>query len=902
MVARGVEFLDQAGAEMNAVADVRLNDDYLRFLEDKALVAAPSGYQVALDEINPALKPWTRLGVQWAFAGGQRALFWRFGLHKTVAQLELMRLAGIYRPDRFRMICLPLGVRHEFIGQAAQFFKGEYSIRVQFVQTQAEIVDKGVIYLTNYESVREGKIDPRGFSVSLDEADILRGFGGSKTFREFMAIFEYTDALRFVATATPDPSEYIELLAYAAFLGIMDVGQAKTRFFQRDSTKADNLTIRPHKEKEFWLWVSTWALFVTKPSDLDQSFPDDEYQLPPLAVRWHEIPSDHKEAGTERDGQGKMFADAAVGVVNAAREKRTSLSGRMAKLMELRAEDPAAHRLLWHDLEDERRAIEAAVPTAVSVYGTQPLDEREQRVIDFSNGAIQELAAKPVMLGAGSNLQRHCHRAIFLGIGFKFRDLIQAIHRIARFGQLHQVGIDLIYTEAERGIREEIERRWRQYDAQVAKMTALVREYGLANVSAAAAMQRVIGVERDEASGEGWELVLNDNVLELRGRADNSAALYVSSLPFSNQYEYTPSYNDFGHSDDNDHFFRQMDFLTPEIYRTLMPGRVCAVHVKDRITPSGLTGYGFQCLEPFSDQVVAHFRKHGFGYLARKTIVTDVVRENGQTYRLGWTEQCKDGSRMGAGLPEYVLLFRKPPSDRSRGYADLPVFKAKKWWVGPNDRDYIEPEDEPEEDGDDVFDGFTVPDGYWKNGAGYSRARWQLDAHGFTRSDGNRLLSPDDLVGLTHQAIYRVFRDHSRSEVYDFEHHVRIAERIEQARMLPSKFMLLPPASWHPDVWADVARMRTLNGEQAAKGKEMHLCPLQFDIVERLVAQFSMPGEVVGDFFCGLGTVPLIAVKLGRRGWGCELNDGYWADSCWHLRAAEHKAATPSLFDLEEVA
>jgi hypothetical protein len=54
------------------------------------------------------------------------------------------------------------------------------------------------------------------------------------------------------------------MLAYAAFLGVMDVGQAKTRFFKRDSTKADKLTLHPHKEREFWLWVASWAMFIQK--------------------------------------------------------------------------------------------------------------------------------------------------------------------------------------------------------------------------------------------------------------------------------------------------------------------------------------------------------------------------------------------------------------------------------------------------------------------------------------------------------------------------------------------------------------------------------------------------------------------------------------------------------------
>ena len=48
----------------------------------------------------------------------------------------------------------------------------------------------------------------------------------------------------------------------------MDTGQALTRFFKRDSSHAGNLTIHPHKEREFWLWVSTWAVFIQKPSDL----------------------------------------------------------------------------------------------------------------------------------------------------------------------------------------------------------------------------------------------------------------------------------------------------------------------------------------------------------------------------------------------------------------------------------------------------------------------------------------------------------------------------------------------------------------------------------------------------------------------------------------------------------
>jgi DNA modification methylase len=852
-----------------------MSTDYRAFLEAKAVAAPLGGYEVAAEEIHPALKPHQRAIVQWAVRGGCRAIFCSFGLGKTVIQLETVRLTLAHAGGR-GLIVAPLGVRQEFARDAAML-----GIGIRFIRRIEECGPDG-IYLTNYETVRDGKLDPAVFTVaSLDEAAVLRGFGGTKTFREFMRLFEGRVKHRFVATATPSPNEYIELLAYAAFLGVMDVGQAKTRFFKRDSENADNLTVHPHKEGEFWLWVASWAMFLQRPSDL--GFDDAGYDLPDIEIRWHRIASAAGGAGTSRDGQERLFRNAAIGVSEAAREKRDSLPARIAKLMEIRAEDPLAHRIIWHDLEDERRAIEAAIPNVVSVHGSQDLDDRERRIIAFAEGQAAELAAKPVMLGAGCNLQRHCAHAVFLGIGFKFRDLVQAIHRIHRFLQDRPVRIDLIYSEAEEEIRRALEAKWRRHDELVARMTSLIREHGLARLALGSNMARSIGVKRAEATGQGWRLVNNDSVEETREMPADSVGLIVTSIPFSTQYEYTPSYNDFGHTDDDAHFWRQMDFLTPELLRVLEPGRVAAVHVKDRIVPSGLTGLGFQTLSPFSDDCVAHFRRHGFGFLGRKVVVTDVVRENNQTYRLGWSEQCKDGSRMGCGTPEYVLLFRKPPTDRSNGYADRPVVKEKP-----------------------LCDDNGAPAPFdkrlnWKRpvvGTGYSRARWQMDAHALMRSSGDRLMSVEELRDLPHERLYRLWRERSLDEVYDFAGHVAIAEEMDRAQRLPATFMLFPPHSWHPDVWTDVARMRTLNGAQSAAGRENHLCPLQFDIVDRLIIQFSMKGDVVFDPFAGLGTVPLRALQLGRIGWGCELSHKYFPDAVVYLRAAEAELAVPSLFDL----
>jgi DNA modification methylase len=866
-----------------------MTDAYRAFLEAKIPTAVSYGFEVDPAEINPILKPHVKAIVPWMLAGGRRALFARFGMQKTTAHLECMRLVQ-KRTDKPTLIALPLGARISFFHDVQAYFNGEHAVKLAFIRRDDEI-DPGAINLTNFESIRDGKVDPRRFAgTSIDEGDILRSFGGTKTFREFMRVFEEVP-YRFVATATPDPNEFVELLAYAAFLGIMDVGEAKTRWFKRNSEKADTLTIHPHKEREFWLWVASWALFIQKPSDL--GFSDDGYELPALDIRWHEVATDHSAAGTERDGQSRMFRNAAAGLVDAAREKRDSLPARIAKLMEIRAEDPAAHRLLWHDLEAERHAIEKAVPTCVTVYGSQELEDRETALIDFAEGKIQELGGKPMMIGSGPNFQFHCWWEIFLGIGFKFKDLIQAIHRVQRYGQAFEgfsgtdkrVRVDLIYTEAEREIRRALEAKWARYERQADTMSGIIRQFGLAHAAIAGAMQRTIGTTRAEASGEAWRAINNDCVEECRSLDADSAGLILTSIPFATQYEYTPSYNDFGHTDDNEHFWRQMDFLTPELLRVLQPGRIAAIHVKDRIVPGGMTGLGFQTVAPFHAETIEHFRRHGFAYLGMKTIVTDVVRENNQTYRLGWTEQCKDGSRMGCGMPEYLMLFRKPPTDSSNGYADVPVVKEKPW-----------------------CDDLGVPAPFdarsnWKRpipGTGYSRGRWQLDAHGFMRSSGDRLLSTVEIANLPHDQIYKLWRDRSKESVYDFEGHVAVTEEMDQAERLPATFMLMPPHSWHPDVWTDITRMRTLNGAQAAAGREMHLCPLQFDIVDRAITQFTMPGELVMDPFGGLMTVPLRAVRLKRRGLGVELNPDYFRDGVHYLEAQDRELAVPTLFSLDD--
>lgn len=984
--------------------------------------------------------------------GNRRYLLADFTVtHNTFIQLEVVRIVRS-KVGGMGLIVLPLGVRQEFVRDGEKL-----GTKVKFIRRIEEADDPNGIYLTNYETVRDGKLDPRLFSVaSLDEAACLRGSGSTKTFREFMRLFtqdagpmgnrrQGCEILhRFVATATPSPNDYIELLVYAAYLGILDISQSKTRFFKRDSTNADNLTLLPHKEQEFWLWVASWAVFIQKPSDLGYS--DDGYVLPELDIHWHELQVNSQDTGSERNGQRRLLRNASLGVTGASREKHISLQARINKMMEIRAENPEAHRVIWHDLEAERQAIKKAVPECTVVYGSQKDEDKERAIIGFSDGEFQEIAGKPVMLGAGVNWQRYCSWGIYLGIGFKFYAFIQSVHRLQRFLQPGRVRIDLIYTDAEIGIRRTLERKWAQHNEMVRKMTDLIKEYGLSHAAMMSRLSRAMGVERVEVLGEHHKLILNDSIIETGNMEENSVGLILTSIPFSTQYEYSPNYCydeltevltlrgwisfadltlndriasmnldsrqiewqkperviwepyrgrmfhfhnrnnfdlmvtpdhamivdsrvgncktgrkykqfkrilaykiydgfivrkwrmintaapgnghnpqsieipylrpknkgpkpkvirsisaadfmelagwylsegycdsltgkhagrislcqcevnpdfrkeikalleriglsarpekraivahnsglakylidqfgsgsyfkkiprwvkdlhpnllivlrdtmmkgdgtktgflygsfskqlrddfqelciltgwratvndkykhvaigqkriypeirhkpqeieysgmigcakvpngtmivrrngvavvsgncDLGHTDNNEHFFEQMDYLTPNLMRVLQPGRLMAIHVKDRIVPGGMTGLGFQTTYPFHCKCIEHYTRHGFGYMGMKTIVTDVVRENNQTYRLGWTEQCKDGSKMGVGMPEYLLIFRKPPTDTSNGYADNPIVKSK--------RDY-------------------------------RLSKWQVDAHGFSRSSGNRLLDPEEIV------------------------------------------------------------------------------------------------------------------------------------------------------------
>jgi hypothetical protein len=212
----------------------------------------------------------------------------------------------------------------------------------------------------------------------------------------------------------------------------MDTGQALTRFFQRDSTKANNLTLYPHKEREFWLWLSTWAVFLQKP--VRPRLRRRRLRPARLEVVWHEV------ASTTPPRRSSATARPAVPRRRARRHRRGPGEARHAR--------PPASRRPPSSSPPRPTTTSSSGTTSRTSAARSSGDPRrgrgvrlarprraEQRVIDFSDGRSRLLATKPELSGSGCNFQRHCHRAIFVGVGFKFNDFIQAIHRIHRFQQ-----------------------------------------------------------------------------------------------------------------------------------------------------------------------------------------------------------------------------------------------------------------------------------------------------------------------------------------------------------------------------------------------------------------------------------------------------------------------------------
>lgn len=826
---------------------------YKEFLESKVVKAEKYGFEIEQKDINPILKPHQKDIVQWALNGGRRAIFASFGLGKTVMQLEVGYQIS-KKTNKPVLFGLPLAVRHEFKKDAKLL-----GYEIEYCKDDNELenaLSKGIkLIMCNYERIREGKLDISKFiGCCLDEASVIRSMSTKTT----QYILDKLGKLhyRFVFTATPSPNEYHELLKYADFLGIMSISHALSRYFKRDSVKAHNSSLLEHRESDFWLWLSTWGTFIVKPSDL--GYDDKGYDFPEFEVKWHRVVVKNRETEYNQKGQASLINSQAKSLIETSKEKNISLKDRVNFANDL-IKETNDNWLIWHHRENERQLIQKTIgKDCKSVYGSQKDEEKEKYMVGFSNGEYKYLSTKPEIAGSGCNFQYYCNKAVFVGIDYKFNDFIQAIHRIYRFGQSKKVEIHILYTDKEDSLKSTLENKWKRHNEMVVKMTEIIRKNKL-TTNVVKDSKRKFMLERNEFKGNNFVAINNDSVIELNNWKENSVDMVCTSIPFSDLFEYAQSYNDMGQSLGDKEFFNHMDYLTPKLLKILKPGRIAAIHVKDVIKYKWQNDTCFPIMHRFSDKVADHFEKHGFKTMQRITIDTDVVRENNQTYRLGWSEKTKDGTKMGGGLPEYVWLFRKEPTSEENAYADIPVEKTK---------------------------------------LQYNRAKWQIDACNHWKSSGNRLLTGEEVESMKLKHIVNWWRNYNLNNVYDFNKHVQISELLEEKGKLSKEFMTLPLHSEKPHIMDDIQRIKTLNSEQKRAKLVKHVCPLQLDLIERLVESFTMENETVLDPFGGIMSVPYQCLKMKRKGVGIELNEDYWKDGLKHLKSIEYKENTPTLFDL----
>ena len=154
----------------------------------------------------------------------------------------------------------------------------------------------------------------------------------------------------------------------------------------------------------------------------------------------------------------------------------------------------------------------------------------------------------------------------------------------------------------------------------------------------------------------------NGDCVELTAQLpDNSVHFQIFSPPFANLYIYSDDLRDMGNCKNEAEFFKNMDYLTPQLYRILLPGRLCAVHCKQMARYKGRDGAAGWY--DFRGDIIRHFERHEYQYHSEVVIWTDPVLEmqKTKTQRLLYCNLLRDASVTGVGRPEYLVLFRKSP-------------------------------------------------------------------------------------------------------------------------------------------------------------------------------------------------------------------------------------------------
>lgn len=415
-----------------------MNKNYIDFLKAKAIKSHSSGFDAG--ELNQNLFDWQREVVKWSLKKGRAALFEDCGLGKTLQSLSYADAVHQHTNGNI-LILAPLAVSEQTKREGEKF-----GVEVHIARSQSDI--KKGINITNYEMLKN--FDPYTFEgVILDESSILKSYMG-KTKMQIIDAFRYTP-YKLSCTATPSPNDHMEILNQAEFLGVMKSSEALAIWFINDTQNMGTYRLKKHAVKPFWEWVSTWAICMSKPSDI--GFCDRGYILPELEERTHIV----KISEIDDEYKDGLIREIKTSATAFHHEKRITANQRAEKTTELVNRDRDQY-VIWCDTNYEADILRAYNPEAVEIRGNDKIEKKEEAVKAFIDGKIRVLISKPSILGYGLNFQ-NCHKTVFCGLSYSFENYYQAVRRFHRFGQKNKVEVDIVIGSTEMKIMESIQRK-----------------------------------------------------------------------------------------------------------------------------------------------------------------------------------------------------------------------------------------------------------------------------------------------------------------------------------------------------------------------------------------------------------------------------------------------------------
>lgn len=654
--------------------------DYQTFIANKAITVQAAGFVVDESAINPQLFPFQRDIVRWTLTRGRAALFADCGLGKTPMQLEWAKHVAAHTGLPV-LILAPLAVAQQTKREGEKF-----GISVTICRSQDD-VSNGV-NVANYEMLEHFESGEFG-GIVLDESSILKAYDG-KTRTMIIDTFAQTP-YRLACTATPAPNDHMELGNHAEFLGVMSRVEMLSMFFVHDGGDTSKWRLKGHAEDKFWKWVASWACLLRKPSDL--GYPDEGFDLPPITFHHHVV------EGKAADGY--LFPVEALNLMERREARKASLQPRVDVAAELvnGSDEPW---IVWCDLNAESEMLAKSIADACEVTGSMDHDEKARRLLAFAANDERVLVTKGSIAGFGMNFQ-HCAKVALVGLSDSYEQFYQQIRRCWRFGQTRPVEVHIITSECEGAVVANIKRKeedaQKMYDGMIEHTAQFVRENVHGGTERETAQYR-----ESVATGKGWALHLGDCV-EALSRMDSDSIHYsIFSPPFASLYTYSNSDRDMGNCKDADEFMKHFWFLTAELHRVMMPGRLVSFHCMN--LPTTKQRDGFIGIRDFRGELIRMFEDAGFVFHSEVCIWKDPVTAMQRTKAIGllYKQLRKDSALSRQGIPDYLVTMRKlgdNPEPITKTHEGFPVGLWQNYaspvWMDINPSDTLQRESAREE-------------------------------------------------------------------------------------------------------------------------------------------------------------------------------------------------------------